>query len=1083
MVLAASATCDHKHSTEKPCASQNLARRTTVGTTVPSGAGGGDEDGVTGGVTMGVGAGEAIGVTKSAPESERASGAGLGVRESGRSGRSLGPVSGRTQLGSLGPFSRSQNTIFTSEPPMSSATGLHGTSADSTGDAVPAGASSAAMVGGVRVRRCWASPRSLLCALCTASSAVATASASAGAGRSLTPRDVFFCPADASTRRRERRCAGNAGMSELLAGVVEEEDLAYEEEVTRNPYSVRAWLRYIDFKATSNLDAQRRAFAIDLLYERALRVLPGSYKLWHAYLLRRTARVRAARPLCAAVRAVCALYERALLTMHKMPVIWLAYLRFLTSPACGGAITRTRHAFDRALQALPISQHDLVWPLYVQFAQSGVPPRTARSIWRRYLMFEPGALEEYCDVLVAQGAYAEAARCLTQLLDRLTGSSAKRTKAGQSHAQVWLKLAELLCKHPREVAAGGTALDTEAIVRAGIARQEDALAHSAPDEASRPAFAPPPQTQEAPTSNNDRQQQSTVGDLWVLLAEYQIRLGNLEKARDVFEEALGSAKRVADFAVVWDAYTQFEDQVIAQSIALLEHEQDGRAKEDEERVLDMQLARYEYLIQRNPLLVSSVFLRQDPHNVHQWFRRVRVLEQQAAADGTGDYSAVAAAYTTALKTVDPKRATGSPHLLWAAFARFYDEAGQHDAARTIYEKGVQQPFLHVDDVASLWCDYIEAELRHGDTQRARDLARRATAQPSDPALRRRGTNAQRWGYTSAKLWALRCDLEECYGTLDSAVAAYEQALAIKSATPQLVLNYAALLEEHRRYEDSYRAFEQGIAAFEFPQARLLWVAFLTRFVQRHRGHKLERARDLFEQALAHAPPADAKTLYVMYASLEEEYGLARHAMAVYDRAVRGVAAQDKYALYLLYIARAGEFFGVMKTRDIYEHALQDTELPLEHQRALALRFAMLERRLGEYDRARAIYAHSAQFCNPDTDTRLWDVWRDFEVQHGNDDTFRDMLRVRRSVKATYMSQIDVQGILAAAADSVAPQHNSQQQEEEEGEEAAADAAPRRKRQGTAMEQLEEEALQQEQQQQESEGAAATTNPEALELDI
>ena len=67
--------------------------------------------------------------------------------------------------------------------------------------------------------------------------------------------------------------------------------------------------------------------------------------------------------------------------------------------------------------------------------------------------------------------------------------------AGQSHAQVWLKLAELLCKHPREVAAGGTALDTEAIVRAGIARQEDALAHSAPDEASRPAFAPPPQTQ------------------------------------------------------------------------------------------------------------------------------------------------------------------------------------------------------------------------------------------------------------------------------------------------------------------------------------------------------------------------------------------------------------------------------------------------------------------------------------------------------------------------------------------------------------------------------------------------------------
>lgn len=34
----------------------------------------------------------------------------------------------------------------------------------------------------------------------------------------------------------------------------------------------------------------------------------------------------------------------------------------------------------------------------------------------------------------------------------------------------------------------------------------------------------------------------------------------------------------------------------------------------------------------------------------------------------------------------------------------------------------------------------------------------------------------------------------------------------------------------------------------------------------------------------------------MYARLEEEYGLARHAMAVYDRACKTVAEEDRFTM-------------------------------------------------------------------------------------------------------------------------------------------------------------------------------------------
>lgn len=61
-----------------------------------------------------------------------------------------------------------------------------------------------------------------------------------------------------------------------------------------------------------------------------------------------------------------------------------------------------------------------------------------------------------------------------------------------------------------------------------------------------------------------------------------------------------------------------------------------------------------------------------------------------------------------------------------------------------------------------------------------------------------------------------------------------------------------------------------------------------------------------------------KPLYLQYAKLEEEYGLAKRAMKVYDQAVKAVPNAEKMSMYEIYIARAAKIFGVPKTREIYE---------------------------------------------------------------------------------------------------------------------------------------------------------------------
>jgi pre-mRNA-splicing factor SYF1 len=49
-------------------------------------------------------------------------------------------------------------------------------------------------------------------------------------------------------------------------------------------------------------------------------------------------------------------------------------------------------------------------------------------------------------------------------------------------------------------------------------------------------------------------------------------------------------------------------------------------------------------------------------------------------------------------------------------------------------------------------------------------------------------------HKSLKLWSFYVDLEESLGTLDSTRVVYERILDLRIATPQIILNYAYLLE-------------------------------------------------------------------------------------------------------------------------------------------------------------------------------------------------------------------------------------------------------------------------------------------------
>ena len=100
---------------------------------------------------------------------------------------------------------------------------------------------------------------------------------------------------------------------------------------------------------------------------------------------------------------------------------------------------------------------------------------------------------------------------------------------------------------------------------------------------------------------------------------------------------------------------------------------------------------------------------------------------------------------------------------------------------------------------------------------------------------------------------------------------------------------------------------------------------------------------------------------------------------------------------------------------------------------MCLKFAEMERRLGEIDRARAIYGHASQFCDPRVDSDFWKRWEGFEVTHGNEDTFKEMLRIKRSVQAQFNTDVNF-----IASQAVARQQAQNAQDGADGDEVDED---------------------------------------------
>lgn len=119
-----------------------------------------------------------------------------------------------------------------------------------------------------------------------------------------------------------------------------------------------------------------------------------------------------------------------------------------------------------------------------------------------------------------------------------------------------------------------------------------------------------------------------------------------------------------------------------------------------------------------------------------------------------------------------------------------------------------------------------------------------------------------------------------------------------------------------------------------------------------------------------------------------------------DAAAAKAPEKDLPFLVRVRVAYAQKYFGVARAREVYRNALES--LSGEALVPIGIEFAGVERRLGEIDRARSVFKYLTQFVEPAFDDgRLWASWERFEVEYGNEDTYKELVRMKKTTQQRF----------------------------------------------------------------------------------
>ena len=749
----------------------------------------------------------------------------------------------------------------------------------------------------------------------------------------------------------------------------------------QNPYNFKSWWDTLSSSKEAPFSIRKKIYLVSLHY------LPGSYKLWYNYLKEEREYAKANYNIPNKYYdEVNKLHEQALIYMMKMPKIWIDFIQFMFEQ---NLITKTKSIFNKALQAIPITQHKKLWDIYIPYIESlSNCHQTKIEIFKRYIKFNPDYKEKFINFLIGIKEFNTAIYYIIEILNDENFYS----KENKSQYYYWIILCQIINNYPEyiDLSICNKELNVDRVIRHGIKKYSD-----------------------------------EVGNLWVTLANYYIKIGLIEKAREIFEEALEKILTVRDFSLVFNSYLNFEQEMMKYNIFNSEISVDNnlesprkngeneenkltelelnelenamnelkceeinyeRIEEDENiqkgdtennsNIKKFNFIRVNNLLQRRPFLLNSTILRRNPNNVNEWLKRIELMKEK------NDVNQIKKLYEECLNTIKINEAYGKLSEIYISYANFYEENNNIKKANEIYFKGCNLNYKKTEENVTIWCLWCEMNIRQKKYKDAYSIIKYICTN---------NTNKYYKYNKNIKLWSLYIDLEINMNKINEkqVIYIYNKMIEFKIANIETIFNFIIYLEKIKYYEKIYNIYEQSIELFTWPNAYDICLCYLVDFINHYKNEKSEIFRDIIQNIIVLS--GHLKIFYYIYAFYEEKYGLYNHCIDILKEASQNVKDDEKPEIHSVIIAKSAKYFGIGKVRLAFDDAMNnlDKSFVLE----IGLKYISIEIKLKEINRARGIFKYLGKLFNPDNKEykeEFWEMWDNFEKLYGDTVTYQEM---------------------------------------------------------------------------------------------
>jgi pre-mRNA-splicing factor SYF1 len=158
----------------------------------------------------------------------------------------------------------------------------------------------------------------------------------------------------------------------------------------------------------------------------------------------------------------------------------------------------------------------------------------------------------------------------------------------------------------------------------------------------------------------------------------------------------------------------------------------------------------------------------------------------------------------------------------------------------------------------------------------------------------------------------------------------------------------------------------------------------------------------------------------LYSNFEETNGLILKSIRILKSGVRKLEEAEtpasvvtaKCELYTLLVAKSIQIEDIEGTRAIYESIMSDAALSYPQLVQFAFRFIEFETTNNQFTRVRLVFKYLAGLKPPSESDTVWDKWEAFELTHGDENTFKDMLRFKRIIYSQFEQELVAQRLEA-----------------------------------------------------------------------